>query len=305
METTKENKNAYYEEVRRRLDRLSEDDVAVFDLIGELPQNENIYTASYVLMLCREGRATCRVGEKEHTVERGDLFLCQPRLLVENAMASFDFKCQGLIMSEKMLESILFLGGKIWDAKFIIRDNPVIHLTEEEMETSIRNNDFLRSKLEGPKLPHHKEMLRLLLQSMVHEFYDMMVPKLHLEQYNYTSGENLFSRFMDMAAQETPRHRDVRHYADALCITPKYLSYVCKSVSGQTASAILNNLTCEYIKRELRQSTKSVKEIAASAGFDNLSFFGKYVRRELGVSPREYRQAPLEELPKAEEQPKA
>ncbi|MBM6805604.1 AraC family transcriptional regulator [Bacteroides caecicola] len=35
---------------------------------------------------------------------------------------------------------------------------------------------------------------------------------------------------------------------------------------------------------------KSVKEVANEAGFDNLSFFGKYVRRELGVSPREYRQ---------------
>ncbi|WP_418833561.1 helix-turn-helix domain-containing protein [Phocaeicola sp.] len=34
---------------------------------------------------------------------------------------------------------------------------------------------------------------------------------------------------------------------------------------------------------------KSVKEVANEAGFDNLSFFGKYVRRELGVSPREYR----------------
>ncbi|WP_410554569.1 helix-turn-helix domain-containing protein [Bacteroides caecicola] len=34
---------------------------------------------------------------------------------------------------------------------------------------------------------------------------------------------------------------------------------------------------------------KSVKEVANEAGFDNLSFFGKYVRRELGVSPRKYR----------------
>ncbi|MBD9299645.1 MAG: AraC family transcriptional regulator [Prevotella sp.] len=34
----------------------------------------------------------------------------------------------------------------------------------------------------------------------------------------------------------------------------------------------------------------SEKEIAAETGFDNLSFFGKYVKRELGMSPRDYRQ---------------
>ena len=33
---------------------------------------------------------------------------------------------------------------------------------------------------------------------------------------------------------------------------------------------------------------KSIKEIAAEAGFDNLSFFGKYVKRKLGMSPRDY-----------------
>jgi len=40
----------------------------------------------------------------------------------------------------------------------------------------------------------------------------------------------------------------------------------------------------------LLSSDKTIKEIANDTGFDNLSFFGKYVKRELGVSPREYRQ---------------
>ena len=289
-----ENKDSNYEEIRRHLDSLSEDDVAVFDLIGDLPHNEKIYTETYVLLLCLEGRASCQIGDKVHTVVHGDLFLCQPRLLLENAMASLDFKCQGLITSEKFLQSILFLGGKVWDAKIVVRDNPVVHLTEEELETAMHNNAFLRYKLNQPKRPHHKEMIRMLLQAYVHEFYDMIMPKLQLEDYSYTSAENLFSRFMDLATRETPREREVKFYADKLCITPKYLSYICKSVSGQTASAILNTMTIEYIKRELRQSTRTVKEIAATAGFDNLSFFGKYVRRELGVSPREYRQSAME-----------
>ena len=39
----------------------------------------------------------------------------------------------------------------------------------------------------------------------------------------------------------------------------------------------------------LLSSDKTVKQIAADAGFSNLSFFGKYVRRELGMSPRDFR----------------
>lgn len=48
-------------------------------------------------------------------------------------------------------------------------------------------------------------------------------------------------------------------------------------------------MVTNYIKQMLRSSTKSIKEIANDTGFDNLSFFGKYVRRKLGMSPREYR----------------
>lgn len=271
------------------MDALTEQDIIVFDSIGDLPQNTNFQTEAYILLLCCAGKASCRLGEKVYEIGHGDLFLCQPKTFVENAMTSLDFSCQGIIISVKFFESILFLSGKIWDAKFVVRENPVIHLTDDELELAIRNNNFIRSKLEAPHLPHFKEMLRLLLQSFAYESYDMFIPKLQLSTHSYTSAENLFSRFMDMAATEIPRQREVRYYADRLCITPKYLSTVCKQTSGNTASAILNGLTVDYIKRELRTSDKSVKEIANEAGFANLSFFGKYVKRELGVSPREYR----------------
>lgn len=34
---------------------------------------------------------------------------------------------------------------------------------------------------------------------------------------------------------EYVQHRDVAWYADTLCVTPKYLSEVCREVSGQAA----------------------------------------------------------------------
>lgn len=206
-------------------------------------------------------------------------------------MASLDFKCKGLVVSPSYLESIFLLGGNMWNARRAIKETPVIHLTDEEMAIAETNNDFIREKLNAPRLPHSKEMLQLLFQSLIYEFYDMLVSKLPYQPQAYSSAQMLFNRFMNMASAETPHHRDVKYYADRLCVTAKYLSAVCKRQSGSTASAILNCLSLESIKRDLRSTDKTVKEIAASAGFDNLSFFGKYVRRELGLSPREFRKA--------------
>lgn len=94
---------------------------------------------------------------------------------------------------------------------------------------------------------------------------------------------------MSIASAEAPRRRDVAYYAYKLCITPKYISAICKKQTGNTASDIINKITVWNISQMLRSSDKTIKEIASDTGFDNLSFFGKYVRRELGMSPRVYR----------------
>lgn len=274
---------------RDRIARLTENDVAVFDHVRNLPTGENIRSEAYVALLCLGGKATCRVGDHEFEVRENDVFLTHPRQFVENAMASIDFKCCGLLMSPEYFEGIFMLDGNLLDTKMAIYRHPVIHLEAEEAEGMCRELEFLAFKLQSPPQAHRREVLQLLMQTMVFEFYDCVAPKIPFDTYTYTSAEMLFRRFMSMAVAETPREREVKHYADQLCVTPKYLSAVCKQQSGNTASAILNRLTTDHIKRELRTSTKTVKEIAAETGFDNLSFFGKYVRRELGVSPREYR----------------
>ena len=43
------------------------------------------------------------------------------------------------------------------------------------------------------------------------------------------------------------------------------------------------------IKQHLQYSAMSIKEIATIMNFDNLSFFGKYVKKHLGISPTNYR----------------
>lgn len=282
-------RNSFYDDYRRRLEALSEDDVAVFNSVADLSGNETVRCEAHVCILCLVGEASCRVGEKIFEVRRGDLFFGHPNLFIEQMRVSFDFQFVGFVMSPAYIETILSMMGGVANKLFVLQDNPVIHIDEAEMDIVVNDFNFLSVKLNTQRLPHHKESIRCLLQSMAYELLDCLEDKLKAMPYNYTSSELIYQRFMDMAVAETPLHREVKYYAGRLCITPKYLSVVCKNISGQTASAIINNMTREHIRRMLRSTGKSIKEIASEAGFSNLSFFGKYVRRELGASPREFR----------------
>ena len=48
-------------------------------------------------------------------------------------------------------------------------------------------------------------------------------------------------------------------------------------------------MVTESVRYDLECSDMTIKEIAAKYDFPNLSFFGKYTKRQLGMSPTEYR----------------
>ena len=278
------------EEYQLRLEQLTDKDIAVFDELGDLPI-ENVHAEAYVAILCLAGKASCTMEGVEYHLGKNDLMLAHPNQFIQNAMISCDFKCHGMLMSPAYFENIFLLGGNIWEASLIIREQPLLHLSEQEVGDFMLNFKVLKYKLSATGLPHHEQIVKLMLQSLVFEFYDRISPMLKQQasNYSYSSAEVIFKHFVRLTSKEAPRRHDVTYYAEKLCITPKYLSSVCKKQAGKTASEIINGITVNYIKNMLTSSDKTIKEIANDTGFDNLSFFGKYVRRELGMSPRQFR----------------
>ena len=89
-----------------------------------------------------------------------------------------------------------------------------------------------------------------------------------------------------------PKERMIGFYANQLYVTPKYLSAVCKEVSGQTASELITQYMVKDILYLLYKFLRrKIKEIANELNFPNLSFFGKYVKQHLGMSPKQYRES--------------
>ena len=283
-------KNITEKEYQLRLEKLTDKDIAVFAELGDLPK-ENVHAEAYAAILCLAGKASCTMDGVEYHLEKNDLMLAHPNQFIQNAMISYDFKCHGMLMSPAYFESIFLLGGNIWEASLIVREQHMFHLNEQEVCEFLLNFELLKHKLSATDLPHHEQIVKLMLQSLVFEFYDRISPMLKQQapNHNYSSAEVIFKHFVSLTSKEAPLRREVSYYAEELCITPKYLSSVCKKQAGKTASEIINGITVNYIKNMLTSSDKTIKEIANDTGFDNLSFFGKYVKRELGMSPRQYR----------------
>ena len=86
---------------------------------------------------------------------------------------------------------------------------------------------------------------------------------------------------------------EVTYYAQEQYLTPRYFSAIIKEKSGISALQWIIRMVIADAKQMLRSSDLSIKEIASELNFSTQSFFGKYFKQYVGISPTEYRNGKL------------
>lgn len=91
-----------------------------------------------------------------------------------------------------------------------------------------------------------------------------------------------------------------RDYADILCASSKTLAGIVKKYLNQTLTSLITNRIVIAAKRELYLTSKPIKQIAASLGYEDEFYFSRFFKKNVGVSPDIYRKtvgfAKLEKL---------
>ena len=145
----------------------------------------------------------------------------------------------------------------------------------------------LRSKV---ILPYKKDIVRSLLNAAFLALCCRMKQIVGQEGLSVKPvADSLFQRFLHQLSSSEVKHRPVESFANELCVSPKYLSVVCKKNSGKTANEWITEYVMEDIRYYLKQTDLGAKQICDILGFPNPSFFGKYVKEHFGLTPMQMR----------------
>lgn len=266
------------------IDHLKKEDTAAI---------EPIKAEAFLIVLCQKGEVTFFMNNKFYTAKANNLIICHPQTMFQKNKVSADFECYGFCLSPEYTKQIFLVSSNNWKNRFFLENHPIIETDEEGEKIFRQYYDLLRSKLMAKPHPHQKELINSLLQAFVYEMHDALAKEIQKEPNKFNSSNNLFNSFLNLIVSTYPKERSVAFYAEKLFVTSKYLTAVCKSLSGKTALAIITQYVIQDIEYLLRCPEKSIKQIANEQNFPSLSFFGKYVKRCLGVSPKEYRERVL------------
>ena len=127
------------------------------------------------------------------------------------------------------------------------------------------------------------------LQSFMLDIYDKCYRYFDRQEIEGGSRQDeIFKNFIALVHENCISQREVTFYASKLCISTKYLTGICKSVTGEAAKKIIDDFAILEIKVLLQSTGLTIQEIADRLGFPDQSYLGRYFKRHEGMSPKEY-----------------
>lgn len=269
--------------------KYNDEELVIIENLRDIPDLANPKIAFNVVALCVSGRMELDVSGCSVVLRSQQLIICQRNALLSGIMVSPDFDCKIMCISDHLLHSVLSAQMLVWD-KLLFREKCFI-LDVPDNRFGLYNELQRQWSNRGGSLKH--EIITSLLRVVFLQICQMLID--HQEKQSAMTTENtsrmdmLFHRFIDNVAKRKVKKQPVGKYADELFISPKYLSTVCRMVSDKSPIAWIKEYVLEDIVFYLRNTDLTVSRIAVELGFPNVSFFCKYVREHLGMSPNDYR----------------
>ena len=247
--------------------------------------------ASYnTLVHCRGGRILVEVGGKQQVkVTHGQLLLIPAGKLVEPMLVSTDVEASALLVSDRMLKSVLGNQINIWNKAMYMKEIYVV----EGNNWLMGIQDYTRSVFSQAKTPIlSNEIIVSFLRTLLLMVCEELLSHDDMALTNDASSihdKEIFNQFLQLLSKQEQKRQKVAFYADQLHITPKYLSSVAKKVSGKNPMRWITESTMQDCYSLLTETDMSIKEISHKLGFPNSSFFSQYFREQANVTPMEYR----------------
>ena len=248
------------------------------------------------IFYCQCGSVEVSLEGCHYHIKPGDVYIYMASTLVHLLHKSED--AEG-IMVEVDFYYILPIVNKVInvESQLFMRKNPCVSLSGEQCAhfEYLLNNLWDRinaedCQKENVQYQHLKlELIKSMGQTICYEILNMYFTNQPLQPLQQGKKDVVFQNFMLSLFRFYRKERDVSFYARMQHITPRYFSAIIKEKTGDSALQWIVRMVITEAKQLLEESDLSIKEIAEQLNFPTQSFFGKYFKQYVGVSPKEYR----------------
>ena len=249
----------------------------------------------YIIIFCMSGRIQLEVNLDAFQVGSNSLVLNVPGNIIRVSGVETDERNLHFIvvaMSKSFMSGVRFDFNRLFNESVALLDNPCITLDRSERRLCREYLD-LASVLLTSDIQNKKEAIGALISSISYVLGSIWTGKLTAAERKphapSAKAKNVYDQFLRLVTDYHTSERNMKFYADRLCLTPKYLSKLVKTVSGRSAPDWIDAFVILEAKNLLKYSDLSIKQIVAKLNFPNQSVFYKFFKSHTGKTPSQYR----------------
>lgn len=241
---------------------------------------------SNVSILIRKGKCNIDINLISYAVKAPCIVNIRRTQILQINRVSDDLEFSVIIMSKRFCDNLFLL---LQDC--IYYPSAVRQQVTEIPDSLLNKFECLYSRInsifEDKANPFGYQAMSLCLAS----FFFETAYKCYMQLANdFQKGNNrLTSKFISLVQKHFKTERFLEFYANKLEVYTKHLSRTMKNVTGFTAVEWIERYVILEAKVLLKSSNLNVKQISEELNFPSQSFFGKYFKKIVGISPKDFR----------------
>jgi AraC family transcriptional activator of pobA len=260
---------------------------------SHLEKNLEITCDFYIICFKKVISGELWYGKTKYDHNTGLMFFTKPRQMITARGLKLAEKGFAIHLHEDFLmghplfteiKKYNFFDYEINEALHLLpREKEIMWSLYNKMETEYHNNpdEFSKSII----LSHLDSILKYAQRYYKRQFVDRKpLTGITVTKFN----ENLNSYFEQGEANKKGLPT-VNSMAYGLNLSPKYLSDLLKQETGKTALELIHLYVISEAKNLLVEGENSISEIAYRLGFENPPYFSRLFKKEVGMSPKEYK----------------
>jgi len=235
-------------------------------------------------MLITKGTCLRQVGIDSYELKAGDLLF-----VARSSVSSTEF------MSEDIEGYYCHFNDELLKHYSCFLE--LMNLPESQRHVLLRNDDLQRAKTLLDNLSNiyktseeiTESVMRLIASYLETLFNEVLLQIRKNNKPLQSKGNRLSANYMDLVKANFTKDWNVSDYAEKLMVTSNHLNKAVKKATQRSASEVLFELKIQEAKVMLLQTDSSISEIAELLGFKDISYFGKFFKKQTGQSPANYR----------------
>jgi AraC family transcriptional activator of pobA len=260
-----------------------------------LPEKSKIQNPSrsdfFSIGILIKGEVSFRLNLKDEKVSKNSLLFLSPNTVKQIINKSNDAEFCIVAFTSKFLLQIGIQQHEVDMLSFILNSgHKIIALAEGESFTLLKLIEDLKQKNQSIEIhPYGDNILQYAFRIFLYEMAAIAKKYNIISSNKISRKQDLVIKFGHLLNLHYKEERSVKYYANSLAITPKYLTEVVHEVTGKPAGELIDEKVMQESKFLLSNPSFTIGQIADALHFSDQSFFRKFFKRHLGVSPSEYR----------------